>query len=259
MCSKLKRFSLRSTMSFSRVMTRGCARPHARSWLSFLVTTQRLCRQSTARSPVAASPTDAERVIEIAMLRANALAWQGDVDAARRAVDAGEVEVERHRETYWHGRLAMVGLRVEADAATAATASRSLPDLERSHARADAIRAEWIRARDELEHTSPLVDAYSLAIDAEMARVAGENVRETATRGRERLQGAFDALRRYVLRMARRAGDARRGRPSRRDRALEARAISRVHARLRWSRERDHVARARTPPATRPGTYHRRR
>jgi DNA-binding NarL/FixJ family response regulator len=131
-----------------------------------------------AESIAAPTPRDAERVIEISMLRANALAWQGDLDAARRAVDAGEVEVERHRETYWHGRLAMVGLRIEADAVTAASSSASLPELERAHERAVAIRAAWKLARDELEHSSLLVDAYSLAMDAEMARVAGENVRE---------------------------------------------------------------------------------
>jgi DNA-binding CsgD family transcriptional regulator len=126
-------------------------------------------------------PSDSDLVMEISMLRASALAWQGDLDGARRAVDAGEAEVEHHRETYWHGRLAMVGLRVEADAAVAASASSSLSDLERAHSRAAAIRAAWIAARADLERASPLVDAYSLAIDAEMARVTHGNGRELTT------------------------------------------------------------------------------
>ncbi|HEY5076048.1 MAG TPA: AAA family ATPase, partial [Acidimicrobiia bacterium] len=70
----------------------------------------------------AAAPKDSDLVIETEVLRADALAWNGDVEGARRAVDRGEAAVaaEHYRETFWHGRLAMVGARVEADSAVAA-------------------------------------------------------------------------------------------------------------------------------------------
>jgi DNA-binding CsgD family transcriptional regulator len=135
-------------------------------------------------------PKEPDLLIEIWRLRSNARAWMGQVEEARRAVDAGEAEVEHHRETYWHGRLAMVGLRVEADAATTAYAGKALLELEHAQARGTAIHAAWIAARADLQHSSPLVDAYSLAIDAEKARVAGESVRERARAAAT----AFDAL-----------------------------------------------------------------
>ena len=91
----------------------------------------------------AAAPKDSDLVIETEMLRADALAWNGDVEGARRAVDRGEAAVaaEHYRETCWHGRLAMVGARVEADSAVAATASQSIGAIENAEARAAEIVA----------------------------------------------------------------------------------------------------------------------
>ncbi len=125
----------------------------------------------------AAAPKDSDRVIETEMLRADALAWNGDVAGARRAVDRGEAAVaaEHYRETCWHGRLAMVGARVEADCAEA-TVSQSIGAIENAGARAAEIVASWQTAVALLARTSPLLDAYTLGIDAEVGRLRREAV-----------------------------------------------------------------------------------
>jgi DNA-binding CsgD family transcriptional regulator len=121
----------------------------------------------------AAAPKDSDLVLEIEMLRADALAWNGDVDGARRAVDRGEAAVaaEDYRETRWHGRLAMVGARVEADSAIAAAASQSVGAIETAETRAAEIVAAWYTAVAQLERSSPLLDAYTMGIDAEVGRL----------------------------------------------------------------------------------------
>src|SRR5207244_6178238 len=78
----------------------------------------------------AAAPKDSDLVIETEMLRADALAWNGDVEGARRAVDRGEAAVAAEHYREGHGRLAMVGARVEADSAVAATASHTIGAIE---------------------------------------------------------------------------------------------------------------------------------
>jgi DNA-binding CsgD family transcriptional regulator len=123
-----------------------------------------------------AAPTDSELTIELAMLRADALAWKGDVEGARRAVDDGEAAARRYTETYFHGWLAMVATRVEADAAVAATAARRLDAIETAQERAGTIAETWQAAVAQLQAQHPLVHAYSCAVDAEMARLAGEDV-----------------------------------------------------------------------------------
>ncbi|MDQ1380837.1 MAG: hypothetical protein QOJ71_1556, partial [Actinomycetota bacterium] len=138
----------------------------------------------------AALPGDSELAIEIATLTADALAWKGDIASARRAVDAGEAAVSHHRETFWHGRLAMVGMRLEADAAVVADAGRSLSALEDAHARAAVIAETWNTAVAQLQSSSPLVNAYSGAVDAEFARLAGEAVVQRAHLAAD----AFDML-----------------------------------------------------------------
>jgi DNA-binding CsgD family transcriptional regulator len=138
----------------------------------------------------AALPSDSELAIEIATLTADALAWKGDIARARHAVDVGEAAVLRHRETFWHGRLAMVGMRLEADAAVAADAGRSLAALEVAQARAAVIVEAWNAAVAQLQNSSPLVGAYSRAIDAEFARLLGEDVVQQAHLAAE----AFDAI-----------------------------------------------------------------
>jgi len=124
----------------------------------------------------AAAPQDSDLVIETEMLRADALAWNGDVEGARRAVDRGEAAVaaEGYRETFWHGRLAMVGARVEADHAVAATARQSIGAIEDANARAAEIVAAWQAALAQLARPSPLLGAYTMGIDAEVARLRRE-------------------------------------------------------------------------------------
>jgi len=140
----------------------------------------------------AAAPEDSELVIETEMLRADALAWNGDVDAARRAVDRGEAAVaaEHYRETYWHGHLAMVGTRIEADSAVAAMASQSIGAIENAQTRAAEIVAAWGTAVAQLARSSPLLDAYTMGIDAEVGRLQRQ---EAAARAR-RAAGAFATI-----------------------------------------------------------------
>ena len=135
----------------------------------------------------AAAPKDSDLVIETEMLRADALAWNGDVEGARRAVDRGEsaVAAEHYRETYWHGRLAMVGARVEADSAVSARASQSMGAIENAEARAAQIVAAWETTVARLARSSPLLDAYTMGIDAEVGRLRREEVVARAHRAAE--------------------------------------------------------------------------
>jgi DNA-binding CsgD family transcriptional regulator len=128
----------------------------------------------------AAMPNDFEFIIEVSMLRADALIWSGDIDGARRAVDEGEAAVERYREVYWHGWLAMVAMRVEADAAVRATSEHRLDLVEQAQQRADAILASWNAAVAQLNHVHPLAEGYSRAIAAELARLRNDDVERHA-------------------------------------------------------------------------------
>jgi DNA-binding CsgD family transcriptional regulator len=133
----------------------------------------------------AAAPKESNLVIEIEMLRADAFAWNGDIESARRAIDRGEVAVaaEHHRETWWHGRLAMAGARVEADSAVAA--GRSIGAIEHAEARAAAIVVAWETAVAQLGRSSALVGAYTLGIEAEVGRLRGEDAIGRAHRAAE--------------------------------------------------------------------------
>jgi DNA-binding CsgD family transcriptional regulator len=135
----------------------------------------------------AAEPKDSDLVIETEMLRADALAWNGDLEAARRAVDRGEAAVaaEHYRETCWHGRLAMVGARVEADSAVAAMGNQSIGAIENAEVRAAQIVAGWETAVAQLARPYPLLDAYTMGIDAEVGRLRREEAAARAHRAAE--------------------------------------------------------------------------
>ena len=128
----------------------------------------------------AAAPKDSDLVIEIEMLRADALAWNGDIEGARRAVDRGEAAVaaEHYRETRWHGRLAMVGRACRGGQCRRGDheSSRSVRSSTRK-ARTAEIVAAWETAVAQLARTSPLLDAYTMGIDAEVARLRREDGR----------------------------------------------------------------------------------
>jgi DNA-binding CsgD family transcriptional regulator len=121
-----------------------------------------------------AAPKDPEHVVLLAMLQAEAHIWTGDIERARHAVDRGEAAVARNRGG--RGWLAMVAMRVEADAAVQASASRRLDLIERSKTRADAILATWKAAVSNLRALLPVEEAYSEALDAEMARLTSDDV-----------------------------------------------------------------------------------
>src|SRR4029077_9576326 len=95
------------------------------------------------------------------------------------------VAAEHYRETRWHGRLAMVGARVEADSAVAAMASQSIGAIEHAEARVTKIVAAWETAVAQLARSSPLLDAYTMGIDAEVGRLRREEVVARAHRAAE--------------------------------------------------------------------------
>jgi DNA-binding CsgD family transcriptional regulator len=128
----------------------------------------------------APAPKDFEHVIELSMLRAEALIWKGELEQARKAVDEGEDAVEQYRETYWQGRLAVTGTRIEADAAVAASSERRLDLVEHAQKRAETILAAWNAAVGQLQHVHPLVEAYSRALAAEIARLHDDDAEAKA-------------------------------------------------------------------------------
>ena len=78
-----------------------------------------------------------EWIMLIASLRAAAFLWQGNIDAARRVVTWADAAVNRHPDTYWHGWLAMVAMRMEGDTAAKASASKRLDLIDRAHDRVE--------------------------------------------------------------------------------------------------------------------------
>ena len=131
---------------------------------------------------------DRETILDRITMRADALAWLGNLDAARQAVDQGQAALEEHREAYFHGLFALSAMRSEADAAAAASASGSLDRLEEAHARRRAVLASWYTTVSELHGSAGIVEAFSLGIDAEQARLANESAAEAATRAADQFE-----------------------------------------------------------------------
>ena len=111
------------------------------------------------------------------MLRAAALAWRGELVEARAVVDQALTFLEGRIEAYWHGFLALVGLRVEADLAVTTTNPTDVDvDLARAEAleRAQLIADSWTAIREGRDAPFPLADAVMAGIAAEIARISGE-------------------------------------------------------------------------------------
>jgi DNA-binding CsgD family transcriptional regulator len=70
----------------------------------------------------------------------------------------------------------MIAMRVEADAAATASGAQHVDAIERAQARADVILASWNGAVAQLRAEYPLATAYGRAVDAELARLRGEDV-----------------------------------------------------------------------------------
>jgi len=136
------------------------------------------------------APSDFERAIFLASLRALALCQKHEIAAARAAVDEATPAVERLQETFYHGRLAATALRIEADAAVLATAARDLAGIERARARAAAITTRWEAALARLERHHPAVQAYTSALEAERGRLDGTCDVEAARAAADRFEAA---------------------------------------------------------------------
>ncbi len=131
---------------------------------------------------------DQESIIDRITMRADALAWLGNLDAARDAVDQGQRALEEHREAYFHGFFALSAMRCEGDAAAAASAAGSLDQLEAAHERGRAVVASWYTTVSELQGSAGIVEAFSLGIEAERARLANESAAEAATRAADQFE-----------------------------------------------------------------------
>ena len=202
---------------------------------------------------------DRETILERITMRADALAWLGNLDAARAAVDQGQRALEEHREAYFHGLFALSAMRSEADAAAAASASGSLDQLEEAHERGRAILASWYTTVSELHGSAGIVEAFSLGIDAERARLANESAAEAATRAADRFE-AF-TMRYHATYFRWRAAEAMLGAGERvaATERLEAGAGGRARTGLRRPGGRDEPPRVDAPVAPRAGAHQRRR
>ena len=121
---------------------------------------------------------DAARFTERAMLRASALAWQGDIAAARVVVDDALALLKGRTEVYWHGWLTLVGTRVEAEFATRHDGTNVDVDLARAEAleRAQVIVETWEAVRAGRDPWFPLADAVTAGVACELARLTGDDV-----------------------------------------------------------------------------------
>jgi len=128
-------------------------------------------------TPPSEGGIDAARFTERAMMRASALAWQGDLEEARSVVDDALALLKGRTEVYWHGWLTLVGTRVEADIATRHDDSGVDVDLTRAEAceRAQAIAQKWESLRAGRDPWFPLADAVTAGVASELARVRGDD------------------------------------------------------------------------------------
>jgi DNA-binding CsgD family transcriptional regulator len=82
----------------------------------------------------------------------------------------------------------MVGVRIEADAATAASAEGSLDAVEFAQQRAASTIEMWNATLADLVSTSDLVEAQAIAIDAEWARLQDEYAVQAARRAADKFR-----------------------------------------------------------------------
>lgn len=130
---------------------------------------------------------DPARFADQAATAGFARSWLGEFGAARDLVGDALAALQGRCEPYWHGFVALAGLHVEAAAAAAATTEE-----ERGVAadRADAIARSWDEILAKQQGVFPLVAACTEGINAELARITGDDRAETAQRATE----AFDAI-----------------------------------------------------------------
>jgi DNA-binding CsgD family transcriptional regulator len=131
---------------------------------------------------------DLPRYLYSSLLRASALLGQGDVARARAVTSDAFDSLGNSTEDHFHGWLATVAARVEVEHAK--------QDAENPLARLNAIeeitviRDRFAAGLRKLVAPVPLLDAYLLAIDAELARLTQADVAGPAAAA----GAAFDAL-----------------------------------------------------------------
>ncbi|HEX5095944.1 MAG TPA: response regulator transcription factor, partial [Acidimicrobiia bacterium] len=167
---------------------------------------------------------------EVAVLTAAARAATSDLDRARAAVDAGLAALDRYSDAWCLGWFAIAALRVEGDAAAAATKAQRLDEIELAHARAQRIADRWQAAIAALHEQAPFSRVCSLAVAAEMARVAGE---DAAVPARAAADAANEISLPYLatyFKIREAEGVLRHGdEPGGTDRLQRARAAARLH------------------------------
>jgi hypothetical protein len=155
----------------------------------------------------AAAPKDSDLVIETEMLRADALAWSGDIEGARRAVDRGEAAVAAE---HYRGRAGTVAWRWSARAEAVPSrrwrVSRSVRS-RRAEARGRDRRGVGDRrraARGQVRSST-----RTMGIDAEVGRLRQKRSSPVHT-ARRSLRDDRVAVLRGVLPLARGGGDVGR-------------------------------------------------
>ena len=117
--------------------------------------------------------TDSDFGVEMAIVAADALAWRGDLDGARRTADAGLARLQGFYEISSHGWIAMIAMRVDADTAEHADATDDPAAREHARAHADELASSWRAAVANANAAYALLDAYTAAIECEHARAHG--------------------------------------------------------------------------------------
>jgi DNA-binding CsgD family transcriptional regulator/tetratricopeptide (TPR) repeat protein len=124
-----------------------------------------------------------QRLMMTASLRADALAWLGDHDAASTTIAEIVPIMQGRADPYWQGFVTMVGVRVEADRLARGQHDAAL-DLV-VQARVDALLSGWQEITGDLAAMFPMTTAQSLGIEAELARITGKGAADAARRAAE--------------------------------------------------------------------------
>jgi DNA-binding CsgD family transcriptional regulator len=133
------------------------------------------------------APVDIQRMLQRAFVRVELLARRGELREAVACVFEALDEIRNQSEIYCFGFLAASGMRVIADLAT----SRNEPTIDLpARGRAEQLISAWRDAVGRLHASFAIVDAQSASIDAEFARITGDEPVTAAARASE----AFDAI-----------------------------------------------------------------
>src|SRR5262249_40376646 len=128
------------------------------------------------------APVDIQRMLQHSFVRIELLARSGALNEAVACVFEALDEMRNHSEIYCFGFLAASGMRVIADLATL----RNEPTVDlAARERAEQLLTAWRNAVGRLHASFAIVDAQSAAVDAEFARISGDDAVAAAAHASE--------------------------------------------------------------------------